>query len=337
VFNGFNQAVAADASGYGAPDDADRRRFLQVATLAGLGVAGVGALGATAGTAFAGPAAERRGPGAAAVLNLLLNVGYLLAEFGLRGAYGAGLEAELVGGAGRVGRVSGGRAVEFGSPLHRQYAEEIAADQRAHVRLLRGLLGPAKVGRPALDLDAGFSTAAAAAGLVDRGRRFDAYADEDSFLLGAFLLADLGVTASRGALPLLVAAPHQEAAGGLLAAQAYHAGVVRTMVLARGLELPAGALADARTSLGGRAGLRDGLRPGDGLQGDGLRQVGPDQGVVADSGRVNAAPTDGNGIVAARSPGQVLNVAYQSPRAVTAGGFFPWGVNGELTRSDSTA
>jgi hypothetical protein len=29
----------------------------------------------------------------------------------------------------------------------------------------------------------------------------------------------------------------------------------------------------------------------------------------------------------------VLNVVYQSPRAVTAGGFFPWGVNGELTRS----
>jgi hypothetical protein len=313
VFNGFNQAVVPDVSGHGLPDDVDRRRFLRVATLAGLGVAGVGALGSTAGTAFAGPAAERRGPSETAVLNLLLNVGYLLAEFSLRGAYGQGLEAELVGGAGRVGRVSAGRAVVFGSPLHRQYVEEIASDQRAHVRLVRGLLGPAKVGRPELDLDAGFSTAAAAAGLVERGRRFDVYAGEDNFLLGAFLLADLGVTATRGALPLLATGAFQEAGTGLLAAQAYHAGVVRTMLLGRGLEVPAGAVADARASLGGRPGL--------------------DQGVVGDNGRVNAAPTDGNGLVPARGPGQVLNVVYQSPRAVTAGGFFPWGVNGELTRS----
>jgi hypothetical protein len=85
------------------------------------------------------------------------------------------------------------------------------------------------------------------------------------------------------------------------------------MLLGRGLEVPAGAVADARASLGGRPGL--------------------DQGVVGDNGRVNAAPTDGNGLVPARGPGQVLNVVYQSPRAVTAGGFFPWGVNGELTRS----
>jgi hypothetical protein len=315
VFNGFNQAVVADVSRHGLPDDADRRRFLRVAALAGLGVAGVGALGSTAGTAFAGPAAERRGPSDTAVLNLLLNVAYLLAEFSLRGAYGSGLPAELVGGAGRVGRFSVGRTVPFGSTLHRQYVEEIATDQRAHVTLLRGLLGPAKVGRPELDLDAGFSTAAAAGGLVERGRRFDVYAGEDNFLLGAFLLADVGVTASRGALPLLAGAAFQDATSGLLAAQAYHAGVVRTMLLGRGLAVPAGAIADARAGLGGRAGL--------------------DQGVVLDNGRANTAPTDGHGVVPARGPGQVLNVVYQSPRAVTAGGFFPWGVNGELTRSDA--
>ena len=147
MFNGFNQAVVTDMSGHGLPDDVDRRRFLRVAALAGLGVAGVGALGSTAGTAFAGPAAERRGPSDTAVLNWLLNVGYLLAEFSLRGAYGQGLEAELVGGAGRVGRVSAGRAVAFGSPLHRQYAEEIATDS-GPTSLVRGLLGPARSGGP---------------------------------------------------------------------------------------------------------------------------------------------------------------------------------------------
>lgn len=317
MFNGFNQAIAADGLGHGTPDAADRRRFLRVAALAGLGVAGVGALGATTGTAFAGPAAERSGPGDNAVLNLLLNVSYLLAEFSLRGAYGAGLEAELVGGAGRVGRVTAGRVVSFGSPLHRQYVEEIASEQRGHVTVLRGLLGPARVGRPELDLDAGFSTVAAAAGLVERGRRFDAYGGEDNFLLAAFLLADLGVTATRGALPLLDAGAYRDPVSGLLGGQAYHAGIVRTMLLSRGLELPAGAISDARASLAGAVGL--------------------DQGLLADSGRANAAPTDGNGLVPARPPGELLNVLYQNPREATAGGFFPWGVNGELARSDRNA
>ena len=316
MFNGFNQAVTADVYRCETPDDADRRRFLRFAALAGLGVAGVGALGTTAGTAFAGPAAARRGPSDTAVLNLLLNISYLLAEFSLRGAFGRGLEAELIGGAGRVGRVTGGRKVVFGDPLNRRYTEEIATDQRAHVTLLRGLLGPARVGRPQLDLDAGFSTAAAAAGLVERGHRFDVSAGEDNFLLGEFLLADLGVTATRGMLPLLAGPAYRDATSGLLAAQAYHAGVVRTMLLSRGLEAPAAAIADARASLGGWPGL--------------------DQGVVLESGRINAAPTDGHGlVVAARDPGQVLNAVYQSPQSVTAGGFFPWGVNGELTSSDS--
>ena len=80
------------------------------------------------------------------------------------------------------------------------------------------------------------------------------YAGEDNFLLGAFLLADLGVAATRGALPLLATGAFQEAGTGLLAAQAYHAGVVRTMLLGRGLEVPAGAVADARAGLGGRPG-----------------------------------------------------------------------------------
>ena len=316
MFNGFNQAVAAEVYRGETPDDVDRRRFLRFGALAGLGVAGVGALGSTAGTAFAGPAAARRGPSDTAVLNLLLNISYLLAEFSLRGVFGRGLEAELIGGAGRVGRINGGRKVAFGDPVNRRYSEEIATDQRAHVAFLRGLLGPARVGRPQLDLDAGFSTAAAAAGLVERGHRFDVYAGEDSFLLGKFLLADLAVTATRGALPLLAATSNRDATSGLLAAQAYHAGVVRTMLLSRGLEVPAAAIADARTSLGGWLGLG--------------------QGVVTDSGRINAAPTDGHGLVAARAPEQVLNAVYQNPRSVSAGGFFPWGVNGELTRSDSS-
>ncbi len=317
MFNGFNQPVGADTSSHRAQDVTDRRRFLRLAVLAGVGTAGVGALGATAGTAFAGAEAERRGPSDIAVLNYLLELEYLNAEFFLRGAFGTGLDDELVGGAGRVGRSSVGRAVTFTDPRHRQYQEEIAADERAQVAYLRGLLGPARVGRAELDLAGGFSAVAAAAGLVDRGRRFDAFAGEDTFLLGAFMLADLSVTAYRGALPLLSTGAFLDGASGVLATQAHHAALVRTVLLDRKLEVPAGAISDARISLDGRVAL--------------------DQGVVVDNGRVNIVPADGNGLVASRAPGRVLNIVFQSPRSVTSGGFFPRGVNGEINRSDGAA
>ena len=43
--------------------------------------------------------------------------------------------------------------------------------------------------------------------------------------------------------------------------------------------------------------------------------------------------TDGNGIAYSRSPGQVLNIVYLTPKAATSGGFFPQGVNGEVNTS----
>jgi hypothetical protein len=44
-------------------------------------------------------------------------------------------------------------------------------------------------------------------------------------------------------------------------------------------------------------------------------------------------PTDANGIAYSRSPGQVLNIVYLTNKAVTSGGFFPKGVNGEVNTS----
>jgi len=315
VFNGFNQAVGAHAASRTGEDVADRRRFLRWAGLAGLGMAGVGAVGATAGTAFAGVAAERAdGPGDAALLTYLLNVQYLVAELVLRGAFGKGLEGELVGGAGRVGPIGAGRRVEFADPRRRQYVEEIATDARMHVAVLRNTLGPARPGRPRLDLDAGFDSIAATAALVERGQRFDVFAGEPSFVLGTFLVADLSVTAYRGVLPMFAARPILDVVGGILATVSQHAAVVRTMVLAGGQEVAAAALSDARASLDGRATL--------------------DQGVVVDGGHSNAVLADAGGLAPSRPPGRVLNILYGTSRSATAGGFFPWGVNGELNRSD---
>ena len=209
---------------------------------------------------------------------------------------------------------SDGRQVDFETRQVRQYADEIANDERAHVDFLRAALGDAKVARPAIDLDEAFTAAARAAGLVRGDERFDAFANENNFLLGAFVFEDVGVTAYKGAAPLIANKTFLEAAAGILAVEAYHAGLIRTVLLAKGLAKEAGRISDARDSLDGPADL--------------------DQGIKV-RGKANIVPTDDNGIAFSRTPGQVLNIVYLNPAAVTEGGFFPDGVNGEVNTSDS--
>ncbi|WP_233160229.1 ferritin-like domain-containing protein [Pseudonocardia sp. MH-G8] len=301
-----------DAIGRSAENGLDRRRFLRAAGLTGAGVAGISVVGA--GTAFAGGGDdEQSGPSDAAVLNFALNLEYLEAEFYLRAVTGDGLKDSQVDGAGELGGVRGGRKVRFESKLAKQYAEEIADDERAHVDFLRSALGDAKVARPEIDLDDAFTAAALAAGVIKNGERFDPFADENSFLLGAFIFEDVGVTAYKGASPLVSNKTFLEAAAGILAVEAYHAGLVRTVLLSKGLEDPAGKISDARDSLDGSSDL--------------------DQGIVT-SGTANIVPADDNGIAFSRTPGQVLNIAYLNPSAVSEGGFFPAGVNGEVNTSD---
>lgn len=300
----------------------DRRRFFRAAGLTGLGVgativAGTGRAtafptGSSDGSGSADPMNPDGGPSDAAILNFALNLEYLEAEFYQRAINGKGLPDSLVGGVGTPGGVSGGREVKFDSPLIKAYAQEIAADELNHVAFLRGALGSAAVSRPAIDLDASFSAAAMAAGLIGPGETFDVYANEQNFLLGAFIFEDVGVTAYKGAAPLVNSKTYLEAAAGILAAEAYHAGIIRTSLSSMGLETPANAISDARDTLDGPDDL--------------------DQGISLD-GSANLVPLDADGIAYSRSPGQVLNIVYLNPAPVSAGGFFPAGVNGELDTS----
>ncbi len=318
----FNKSFIRNAINRSAENPSDRRRFLQVAGAAGLGIAGASYLGA--GSALASPLgadalnSEQRdeGPSDAAILNFALNLEYLEAEFYLRAVRGEGIPESSIGGRGTPGGVSGGRQVPFETRAIRAYAQEIAADELAHVQFLRSALGGAAVARPAIDIDAAFTAAAMAAGLIGEGETFDAYANEENFLLAAYVFEDVGVTAYKGASPLVDNKTFLEAAAGILAAEAYHAGNIRTSLVAKGLEAPSVRISDARDSLDGDSDL--------------------DQGVLLD-GNTNIVPTDGNGIAFSRSPGQVLNIVYLTPETATAGGFFPDGVNGELNESAANA
>ena len=178
---------------------------------------------------------------------------------------------------------------------------------------LRSALGSAAVARPAIDIDASFTAAAMAAGLIKQGETFDPYANEQNFLLGAFVFEDVGVTAYKGAAPFIQNKTFLEAAAGLLAVEAYHAGVIRSTLYQQGLEFPAHAISIARDSLDGPVDL--------------------DQGLTRGGGFPNMVPTDNNGLAFSRSPGQVLNIVYLNPKQVMSGGFFPAGVNGEINTS----
>lgn len=308
----FGNKTVVDMINHSAENEADRRKFIKSAGLAGLGVVGAGALTGL-GT---GSAQATGGPSDGAVLNFALNLEYLEAEFYSNAVHGHGLHPALTTGKGSHGPVVGGRKVKFSSKKIRQYASEIAGDETDHVRFLRSALGSAKVARPKINLRKSFSSAAQAAGLIKPGQRFDPYANENNFLLAAFIFEDVGVTAYKGAAPLISNKTYLEAAAGILAVEAYHAGVVRDALYRKGLQAPARAISNARDSLDGRSDL--------------------DQGIVK-HGKANLVPTDRHGIAFSRSAGQVLNVVYLNPAKVTKGGFFPDGVNGVINTSENHA
>jgi hypothetical protein len=108
-------------------------------------------------------------------------------------------------------------------------------DERAYVAFLRDALGDAAAARPRISLDHSFTAAATAAGLIKPGEIFDAFANDRNFLFAAFLFEDVGVTAFKGAAPFISNKTYLDAAAGLLATEAYHAGIVRATLFSEGL------------------------------------------------------------------------------------------------------
>ena len=305
---------------------ADRRYFFRKSGGFALGMAG-GAVLTACGGGGGNAIAQAFKPTDVEILNFALNLEYLESQFYHYAVFGTGLPAAMLTGTGTQGAVVGGRAVAFRDPVVAQYAREIAKDEQDHVRFLRSALGSAAVAQPAIDVggtdpNGAFSVAARAAGLVGPGQAFDPYASDEAFLLGAFIFEDVGVTAYKGAAPLIENKTYLEAAAGILAAEAYHAGLVRTVLYSKGLATPS-----LRTSADAISKARDSLD----------NSKAQDQGITGADGMSNIVPLDDNGIAFGRSPDDVLNIVYLNSGAVTRGGFFPAGVNGSLNLSSAFA
>jgi hypothetical protein len=273
-------------------------------SLKGLALLGAGAAGfVTPSAAQAPPPADIKDED---ILQFALNLEYMEAEFYLRSTTGKGLDSADTGPT--VGEVKGGRKVNFQSKAIREFVEEVAENERAHVRFYRKTLGSTAVGRPEIDFEAGFSAVAKAIGAPD----FDPFADEMGVLLGGMLFEDVGVTAYAGAAPLLKKKEFVEAAAGILAVEAYHMGMARSQLYTMGEKAQklANAISDARDKLDG---------PED-----------KDQGILVD-GKANVVPSTPDAIAFRRTPQEVLHIVYLTDKAGAAsGGFYPKGMSGAI-------
>jgi hypothetical protein len=241
------------------------------------------------------------------IFNFALNLESLETEYYLRGTTGRGMPDADAGP--NPGTVTGGRMVPWQNSDLREFMEEVAANELAHVRFYRRVLGPAAVSRPTIDITAGFAGAAKAAGLGDN---FDPFASEMNFFLGGMLMEDVGVTAYRGAAPLITNKDFLSSAAGILAVEAYHMGMARSTLYRMGTVArnAANAISDARDRV------------------DGAGDV--DQGIEMNA-KANIVPSDADGVAFARTPQQVLRIVYLADRSgVSGGGIFPNGMNGTL-------
>lgn len=272
------------------------------------------------------------------ILNFALNLEYLEANFYYYAFLGIPIPDNRTTGTGTRGQATGGRRVNFTDPIVASYAQEIAADEFAHVDALRTLLGSNAVAQPAIDVGVGpnnaFSKAAQAAGLISANQGFDVYASDETFLLGAFIFEDVGVTAYKGAAPLITNKAYLEAAAGILAVEGYHASIVRTTLYRKGINARAlatppaldvinatEAISGARDRVDGASDLDQGIAPL------------PNRNTGVGGAESNIVPLDADGLAFSRTTGQVLNIVYLNNAAVTAGGFFPNGMNGNIKTS----
>jgi hypothetical protein len=290
------------------------------------------------------------------ILNFALNLEYLEANFYYLAAFGttidksntastaAGAGVQTLTGTGTQGTVSyvSLAPVPFTLPNVKSLAIETAIEEGKHVAFLRNALGTSAVAQPAINLSTSFNTLANAAGI---GPAFNPFASDANFLVGAYIFEDVGVTAYSGAAPLISTSTagkaYLQSAAGILATEAYHAGLIRSTINAVD---PTGSLGYigytqkistlratlAKAAASATANPLD-TNPDDTPLNPGTTTVSlAGASAVTSTTIADADPT--NVIAYARSTTQVLNIVTGGGATVSGtkatGVFFPAGLNG---------
>ena len=197
----------------------NRRSFLTKLAMAGAAVTAVGG-GVQLANAQSATLTD------ADILNFALNLEYLEAEFYTVATTGKTIDQMGIGidGSGTAGATTGGQLVNLDNTtiFTKDIANQIAADERAHVTLIRGALkaaGAQPVAKPAINLGA-------------LGFGFGATTD---FLQLARAFEDVGVTAYAGAAPLISDKGILGAAARIAEVESEHSANIRLQVAKLGI------------------------------------------------------------------------------------------------------
>jgi hypothetical protein len=273
-------------------DGLSRRSFLGTTALAGafFGISDLlqGCAGSHATTSTTVTVSH---PNSDDYLNYLLCLEYLEAEYFLRASTGVGVATTLTG-TSTGASVIGGSKVPFKTSLYSVAATQVGQQEVQHIQILRNSLFSYAVQEPAINFTAGFYEVGSGA---DLGSTFNPFADEQSFLLGAFFIEDILdnaylSTEGQSLSPL----------AEIASTESYHSGLFRTLIYEAGGSLlsQANSIAQYRSTFNG-------------------------PGLPITSGSSVYITAAGSGL----STANVLDTFYLSNTS-TPGGFYPAGLNG---------
>jgi len=233
------------------------------------------------------------------ILNLALNLEYLEAEFYTHVTTGKSITSF---GIGINGRANGANPTTGGTTVGSKKVN--FSEDEAFLHDIAAQIGADERAHVVL-LRGALGSSAVAMPNIDLGALGFGFDNHSDFLRAARILEDIGVTAYSGAAGLLKT-PDLLTAACLLGAEAEHAAAIRTQI-AR-LKIPTTALDD-------------------------VDLVPPPSGEARQVLSIKVS----DGLIAARTAGQVLYLAFGGKAGARQGGFFPTGLNGTIVSSTEKA
>jgi hypothetical protein len=234
------------------------------------------------------------------ILNLALNLEYLEAEFYTHVTTGKSITSF---GIGINGRANGANPTTGGTTVGGKKVN--FSEDEAFLHDIAAQIGADERAHVVL-LRGALGSSAVAMPNIDLGALGFGFDNHSDFLRAARILEDIGVTAYSGAAGLLKTPDILTAAACLLGAEAEHAAAIRTQI-AR-LKIPTTALDD-------------------------VDLVPPPSGEARQVLSIKVS----DGLIAARTAGQVLYLAFGGKAGARQGGFFPTGLNGTIVSSTEQA